>query len=225
MPCAGGPRAGSFAVGSSGAMWLLPARRDVETQDAAYTVGAARRRSEMYSRSSARRSCRLAHETRDHVFDLSRMLDAHDLALPEPRKSGRIRADRSARNGSPAGAWHAVRHASPVLACRTRGKSWFPRPSHELCDSTHGMKRVVVTKWATGVFFEDAARSRPTGQAGEPMEDPAMEKGRAYRMDTVHSEAEAQAILESSVTKDSSLEQVREILCSRKVGYSMTILL
>jgi hypothetical protein len=44
------------------------------------------------------------------------------------------------------------------------------------------------------------------------MDDPAVEKGRAYRMDAVHSEAEAQAILESSAAKDPSLEQVREIL-------------
>jgi hypothetical protein len=44
------------------------------------------------------------------------------------------------------------------------------------------------------------------------MDDPAMEKGRAYRMDSVHSEAEAQAILEGSAAKEPSLEQVREIL-------------
>jgi hypothetical protein len=44
------------------------------------------------------------------------------------------------------------------------------------------------------------------------MDDPAMGKGRAFRMDAVHSEAEAQTILEGSATKDPSLEQVREIL-------------
>ena len=44
------------------------------------------------------------------------------------------------------------------------------------------------------------------------MDDPALEKGRAYRMDAVPSEAQAQAILESSATRDPSLEQVREIL-------------
>jgi hypothetical protein len=44
------------------------------------------------------------------------------------------------------------------------------------------------------------------------MDDPAMEKGRAYRMGAVHSEAEAEAILENSVAKEPSLEQVREIL-------------
>jgi hypothetical protein len=44
------------------------------------------------------------------------------------------------------------------------------------------------------------------------MEDPAMGKGRAFRMDAVDSEAEAQTILESSANKDPSLEQVREIL-------------
>jgi hypothetical protein len=44
------------------------------------------------------------------------------------------------------------------------------------------------------------------------MEDPAMGKGHAFRMDAVHSEVEAQTILEGSAAKDPSLEQVREIL-------------
>jgi len=44
------------------------------------------------------------------------------------------------------------------------------------------------------------------------MDDPAMEKGRAYRMTAIQSEAEAQEILETSTAKEPSLEQVREIL-------------
>jgi hypothetical protein len=44
------------------------------------------------------------------------------------------------------------------------------------------------------------------------MDDPAMENGQAYRREALHSEAEAQAILEGSSTKEPSLEQVREIL-------------
>ena len=72
---------------------LLPARRDVESEYASDTEYRCRHGAEIGDVKpivGAERHATRHIETRDHIFDLSRMPDAYDLALPESRKPGRI---------------------------------------------------------------------------------------------------------------------------------------
>ena len=117
---------------------MLPARRDVEPEYASYTECRGRHGAEIRNIKAivgAERHATRHIETRDHIFDLSRMPDAYDLALPESRKPGRIgqlqRVEQTIRaeidrhhRGKPGLGIHDVVARSPIPLRNRRWPMW-----------------------------------------------------------------------------------------------------